>query len=238
MARYRPVLCAFWHDPDIESLSPNHKLLFLFLCTNPLATESGMYKISIKRMSEGTGITVKAINKILPALPNIYYDHDNQVVFVVNMFKYNRRGRPELIEQAIINDVLSCSTDLWGVFKDKYSLYISGSPNIRQVLDKYSPNICKILYRTESRNRTEKENSKEGKFCKPTLEEVTVFCRERKNNVDPVKFWHFYESKNWMVGKSKMKSWKSAIISTWEKNAQAGRATKSDWKGASELKQK
>ena len=29
-------------------------------------------------------------------------------------------------------------------------------------------------------------------------------------------FVAFYESKGWLVGKSKMKSWKSAIV-TWEK---------------------
>jgi hypothetical protein len=28
------------------------------------------------------------------------------------------------------------------------------------------------------------------------------------------KFWNFYESKNWMIGKNKMKNWKAAI-KTW-----------------------
>lgn len=61
-----------------------------------------------------------------------------------------------------------------------------------------------------------KENIKE-RFVKPTLEEVEEYCRERNNNVDAESFIDFYESKGWMVGKSKMKDWK-ACVRTWEKN--------------------
>ncbi len=35
--------------------------------------------------------------------------------------------------------------------------------------------------------------------------------------VDPEKFWHFYESKDWMIGKTKMKKWHSAVA-TWMKS--------------------
>lgn len=55
-----------------------------------------------------------------------------------------------------------------------------------------------------------------NKFIKPTIEEIKAFCIERKNNIDPESFFNFYESKDWMIGKNKMKKWKSAII-TWEK---------------------
>jgi hypothetical protein len=54
-------------------------------------------------------------------------------------------------------------------------------------------------------------------FHPPTIEQVIDFCKERKNRVDPEKWFHHYESNGWLVGKNKMKSWKSAII-TWEKS--------------------
>lgn len=63
-----------------------------------------------------------------------------------------------------------------------------------------------------------KEIYKERKvvtFHKPTLEEISSYCLERKNNVNPSKFYDFYESKGWMVGKNKMKDWK-ACVRTWE----------------------
>ncbi len=54
------------------------------------------------------------------------------------------------------------------------------------------------------------------KFVKPTVEEVRNYCLERKNNVDPERFVNFYESKDWFVGKNKMKDWKAAVR-TWER---------------------
>ena len=47
------------------------------------------------------------------------------------------------------------------------------------------------------------------------MEEIKDYCRERGNNIDPQRFYDFYESKGWMVGKTKMKDWK-ASIRTWE----------------------
>ena len=59
-----------------------------------------------------------------------------------------------------------------------------------------------------------KENIKR-KFEKPLLEEIKLYCDERKNGINPNTFYDFYESKDWMVGKNKMKNWK-ACIRTWE----------------------
>lgn len=62
----------------------------------------------------------------------------------------------------------------------------------------------------------ENRKSKSQKFIQPTIEEISAYCRERNNGVDPVRFHAFYDSKGWMIGKNKMKNWKSAIV-TWEK---------------------
>jgi hypothetical protein len=53
-------------------------------------------------------------------------------------------------------------------------------------------------------------------FVKPTVEEVREYCLERKNNVNPEKFVDFYESKDWYIGKNKMKDWRAAVR-TWER---------------------
>lgn len=61
---------------------------------------------------------------------------------------------------------------------------------------------------------------KPSRFAPPTIEEVQAYCQERHSSVDPVAFVSFYESKGWMVGKNKMRSWKSAI-SSWEHRGKA-----------------
>ncbi len=54
-------------------------------------------------------------------------------------------------------------------------------------------------------------------FTKPTIMEIMAYCTERMNNVDAEKFFDYYESNGWMVGKNKMKDWQ-ATVRTWEKN--------------------
>lgn len=66
-------------------------------------------------------------------------------------------------------------------------------------------------------NKKEIYKERNESFKKPTLEEVNEYCKERNNGIDAEYFIDFYESKNWMIGKSKMKDWK-ACVRTWEKN--------------------
>lgn len=70
---------------------------------------------------------------------------------------------------------------------------------------------------------------KSSKFIPPTLEEVQAYCKERNNSVDAERFVDFYTSKNWMVGKNKMKDWKAAVRN-WEKgnNVQVNTYQKQD----------
>ena len=58
-------------------------------------------------------------------------------------------------------------------------------------------------------------NKGRTKFQKPSIEEIRSYCQERGNQVDPEKFFNFYESKGWLIGKSPMKDWKAAVR-TWE----------------------
>lgn len=60
-----------------------------------------------------------------------------------------------------------------------------------------------------------------SRFIKPTLEEIKAYCEERKNRVDPERFFDYYESKGWVVGKSKMKDWKAAVRN-WERSDSTG----------------
>ena len=72
------------------------------------------------------------------------------------------------------------------------------------------------------RDNKEKDNtnvlSKKKVFTKPTLEEISAYCKERHNDVDAETFFDFYESKDWMIGKNKMKDWK-ASVRLWERTS-------------------
>ena len=58
--------------------------------------------------------------------------------------------------------------------------------------------------------------SKDKRFVIPTVEQIKEYCTERNNKIDAEYFFNYYQSKGWMIGKNKMKDWKSAVR-TWEK---------------------
>tara|TARA_R100000655_G_scaffold11125_3_gene25982 strand:- start:2253 stop:2858 length:606 start_codon:yes stop_codon:yes gene_type:complete len=58
--------------------------------------------------------------------------------------------------------------------------------------------------------------SNKGRFKKPDLLDIKNYCLERQNNVDAEAFIDFYDSKDWKIGKNKMKNWKAAVR-TWER---------------------
>lgn len=54
-------------------------------------------------------------------------------------------------------------------------------------------------------------------FIKPTLEEVTAYCTERANKVNPQQWLDHYSSNGWKVGRNQMKDWRAAVR-TWERS--------------------
>ena len=90
-----------------------------------------------------------------------------------------------------------------------------GRPKINQNVTKEKPNDNQNV--TELKPNVNVNEKKKGRsFVKPSIQEVSDYCRERNNNVDAQAFVDFYESKGWLIGKEKMKDWKAAVR-TWER---------------------
>lgn len=88
--------------------------------------------------------------------------------------------------------------------------------------------------RQEKEKELDKEKDKDikrGHFVPPTATEVRQYCDESGHHIDPDAFVDFYASKNWMVGKTKMKDWKAAVRN-WERRDKE-RPTKSNQNFAS-----
>lgn len=79
---------------------------------------------------------------------------------------------------------------------------------------KYIYNNNKNLDKNNKENYTNNSIVKEKRFAKPTLEDVIAYCEEKRNGVDPEKWFNYYESNGWKVGKNSMKNWK-ACVNTW-----------------------
>ena len=55
------------------------------------------------------------------------------------------------------------------------------------------------------------DSNRKALFKKPSINEIRDYCNERGNNIEAEAFIDFYESKDWKIGKNKMKDWKAAV---------------------------
>ena len=104
---------------------------------------------------------------------------------------------------------------------DRTVIYKQGTKEIMhryiKLKDKGSINISTDNTNINITNTNLTDSNTKGSFVKPTIIDINEYCKERKNNVDADTFFNFYESKDWLIGKNKMKNWKACII-TWEKS--------------------
>ena len=81
------------------------------------------------------------------------------------------------------------------------------------------PNDNQTVYQMDTQVRLGKDSigkvNNIKRFVKPTIEEIQEYCNSRNNGINANAFYDFYESKDWYVGKNKMKDWK-ACVRTWE----------------------
>ena len=91
----------------------------------------------------------------------------------------------------------------------------NGIPSDNQMTPQYSIGKNSIVKESIEDKGEQVATSSVKRFVKPTLEEVTAYCEERKNGISAQQFMDFYESKGWKVGNQPMKDWK-ASVRTWE----------------------
>ena len=63
--------------------------------------------------------------------------------------------------------------------------------------------------------QNQKTKEKNCKFVKPKIDEVKEYIKEKGWSVDAERWYAYYESNGWKVGRNAMKDWKAAI-KTWQ----------------------
>jgi hypothetical protein len=70
---------------------------------------------------------------------------------------------------------------------------------------------------SEAESEADKKSKAMRTFVRPSLEEVRLYCQERKNQIDPQKWFDHYLSNGFKVGRASMRDWK-ATVRTWERS--------------------
>lgn len=140
-------------------------------------------------------------------------DMENKEIIISANFNKNKMDKSKwysVVDESFMKDIEEsssssdcseinndCSDLNNGMFKNELSIYTYNKPYIKT---SYKKEIIK------------------EKFVKPTIEEIRDYSNEINAGIDAKQFYYFYESKGWMIGKNKMKSWKAALR-TWERKS-------------------
>ena len=116
---------------------------------------------------------------------------------------------------------------------------MTSNPEMRRVIDGLRNSHDSVMTPSanpmQDKNRLDKNRyisnigNNGRRFTPPTLSEVQQYIDEKNYSVDAERFVNFYEAKNWMIGKNKMRKWKAALAN-WHKSnrEQPKRTTNAD----------
>ena len=184
-----------WKKRFLKDLNYANKLLWLYMLDD--CNHAGIWDIDLEVASIRIGLEVDFIDLELFKDKIVIFDN-NEKVFIPDFidFQYGELNPNSNVHKSVI------------ALLDKYNLqgYVKGLQGVQSTLQDKDKDKDKDIVK-----------AKVKRFVKPTIEEIIDYCNERNNDVDADKFYDYYSSNGWKVGKNAMKDWK-ASVRTWEKN--------------------
>ena len=199
-----------WKDIWFSNLSPHSKLLFIFLCEN--CNNAGIYEVNKKFMLFYLGINDEELKNSITEITKTYIkSNDGKRIWIKNYLKYqsklplneNNNNHKQIL--IILKENLLDETKYKGC-KEMLALL---------------PQPIKIPRKVVSTD-IEKSEIKEPKsrFVKPNITEIQD-CMKAKDfaqyKSEGERFFNYFESNGWKVGKNPMQKWKSSV-DNWIKN--------------------
>jgi hypothetical protein len=185
-----------WKKRFVRELSPQHKLLWFYILDD--CNHAGIWEVDLEVASIRVGFDLSHDN--LPSSFGekvISFDNgDKWFIPEFIDFQYGELNPNSNVHKSVI------------ALLQKYNLegYMKGSQTLPNRVQDKAKDIVIV-----------KDKVKAKRFAKPNVEDIIDYCSERNNMVDPQKFFDYYSSNGWKVGKNPMKDWKAAVR-TWEKN--------------------
>ena len=191
-----------WKKRFVRELSPQHKLLWFYILDD--CNHAGIWEVDLEVASIRVGYEL--VYDMLPQsfLDKIEIFDNGDKWFIPDFidFQYGELNPNSNVHKSVIQ------------LLERYNLmgYLKGSQTLPEgVKDKDMVIV--------------KDKAKAKRFAKPNVEDIIDYCNERNNHVDAQKFYDYYSSNGWKVGKNPMKDWKAAVR-TWEKNTEAPKKSK------------
>lgn len=211
MPRNRMVKAEFWDDEKLSTISRDARLTFIGLWTHSddYGVVKGHHSWLKNKIYPYESINVETFQKWLGELEKILciipFDAEGEKFYYIRNF-----DKHQVINRPSEHRNPKPSQQFIDEYMNTHGILSESSCNKREVKEKY------------------KEKYKEkGTFVPPTLDQITKYCKERKNSVDPQRWLDHYTANGWMIGKNKMKDWKAAVR-TWEQRGDNNSTQKTD----------
>ena len=181
-----------WKKGFVRSLPPAYKLLWLYMLDD--CDNAGVWQVEVEVASIRIGAKLNE-KEALKLFGNNVISFDEGSKWFIKEFVKFQQGVTHIAE---LNSNSNPHKSILRIVEQYKLLELEDNPK------EYIEEV-----------KTAKKNAR---FKKPTLDELEHYCIERQNKVDIQKFYNFYESNGWKVGKNPMKDWR-ASIRTWESNS-------------------
>jgi len=206
MSKYKPLYSNLWNDPDFENFTVEQKLIFIFPITNSGVEKSGIYKITVKQISFYTDTQKEVINEFINKLINlgkIKYDFENGIIFIKNVFKFQKGmiKNKKIMFICLLKNYQMVKTEFWQEF---FSLY-SNDEIINEFINDNINKEIKDLIINKKPNETKNKKTAiaDNQECKSEL-----INHNQNISVDFQEFWDHYtpiECNGRMVSKDSKK---------------------------------
>jgi hypothetical protein len=199
-----------WKDLWFSNLSPHAKLLFFYFVEN--CDNAGFFEVNKKFMLFHTGFNEQELMDAGIELKKSYIkSKDGTKLWFKNFLKYQKKLPLNSLNNMHKQIIMLIQENLSDENKFKGSDVINSLlPADAQVGKRKKREIVE----TDQQTQTELPIIKTTRFIKPTKDEVFEYMVEKEfefAKIESEKFINFFESKGWKVGKTPMKSWKSAV---------------------------
>lgn len=216
MARKRMISPEIWASSSFAELSDFAKIVFIGLISNADdegkgESDSALLKSTLfPRDEKKRAADVKsALSEIARSTSTLFYSVEGKNYYVLTKWKvYQKLDRPT---PSKIPDP-----------PHEFTMGERGSYTQNQILDEDSTKTRRELDEgsTLEENKNMNKNRKRENaraYDIPSVDEITTYCKERNNAVDPQRFFDYYTANGWMIGKNHMRDWR-AVVRRWETN--------------------
>lgn len=199
----RIVDTKFWEDSKvIDKYSVEDKYFMLYLLTNPMTTQLGIYRLPSKIISFQTGYTIESVHVLIDRFEkkynNIIYSRETQEIAILNSLKYSvvKGGKPvsdllskelnKVEETKLIEEVYKNMENWWLLSDRKFD---------KTVKELFEAELLKRKEAKEKLNDNDNDNDNDDSWYDSYSDSLELVAEENPKEFDFDLFWEHYPRK-------------------------------------------